>query len=181
MRASRCLVTILATALTLAAPVALGSAAPALAASTAATCTQGPQPPVQGPSSTLYGVAVVSACDAWAVGVRTVSVSGQDRQRTLVEHWNGKDWAPVASPNPIKANNNDYLIQATAISSTDVWAVGVIEIGLQDFSLIEHYNGKKWQTVAGKNPGGKFGSTELVNVWAASPSNVWAVGSAVRL
>ena len=178
MRASRWIATTLAAAMALAAPATLGAAVPAQAAPAAAKCTQGPQPPVQGPTSTLYGIAVVSTCDAWAVGVRDVSVSGQNRQRTLVEHWNGKDWIPVASPNPINANNNDYLIRATAISSTDVWAVGITEVGSQDFSLIEHYNGKKWRTVASANPGGKSGSTELDTIWAASPTDVWAAGAA---
>src|SRR5436190_12166876 len=43
------------------------------------------------------GVAAVSANDVWAVGLYS-QVSGANR--TLAEHWNGKSWSVVSSPNP---------------------------------------------------------------------------------
>ena len=180
MRSPHWVVKALAASAALAATAVLGAtgALPVRAAVNAAKCTKGPQPPKVGASSILYGVAVVSVCDAWTVGTRNVTVGGQDRQRTLIEHWNGTDWIPVASPNPGKPSDNDYLFRVTALSSTNIWAVGTIVIGTLQDSLIEHFNGKKWQVVASQNPGGKFGTTELNAIWAASPSDIWAAGSA---
>src|SRR5207244_4175617 len=60
--------------------------------------------------------AVGGACpvDMWAVGT-TGSV-------TLTDHWDGSSWTTVPSPSVPHVGN--LLFGVTAISSTDVWAVG---------------------------------------------------------
>src|SRR5499427_8325731 len=58
--------------------------------------TGGEQPPDPGGADenhTLRGVAVLSPCNAWAVGNYG---SGQ----ALITHWDGASWTAVPSPNP---------------------------------------------------------------------------------
>ena len=88
-----------------------------------------------GVSADLYGVAAISTTDAWAVGdyYPTATAYGQ----TLIEHWTGTVWNVVPSPNG--GTNLNYLNDVTAISSNNVWAVG-IENNVS--SLIEHWDGK---------------------------------------
>src|SRR5260221_14769996 len=65
------------------------------------------------PGRVLTGVAVVSACDAWAVGY--------DSSKTLIEHWNGSAWIVVASPHP---GSFSVLYGVQAAARTDIWAGG---------------------------------------------------------
>src|SRR5262252_2421159 len=68
-------------------------AGPRPAAAAAAACQNwtGTQPPSPGAGSNeLFGVAVLSACDAWAVGD---DVSSNGGRQTLAENWNGASWA----------------------------------------------------------------------------------------
>src|SRR5207245_451177 len=103
----------------------------------------------------LLSIAVVSAHDIWAVGDRadTFSSSGEF-VTTLVEHWNGKTWRVVSSPNPGWGTNN--LLAVAVISAHDVWAVGNYANNLsnilQSQTLVEHWNGKAWQVVPSESP-----------------------------
>ena len=45
--------------------------------------------------NSLYGVAVVSASDVWAVGESFIN--GSLRHQTLIEHWNGSNWSLIKS------------------------------------------------------------------------------------
>jgi hypothetical protein len=75
-----------------------------------------PQP---GHSSVLSQVAVLSPSNAWAIG--SYNPDGAP-SRTLIEHWNGKSWKRVASPNPVPSDSE--LADVSAVSATDIWAVG---------------------------------------------------------
>jgi len=158
-------------------PAASHAAASHLASHTAASaaaCKPGPQPPKAGASSGLNGVGVVSSCSVWAVGFRTVGTV----QRTLIEYWNGKHWAPVKSPNPGTGTTSDSLNAITVISKNDAWAVGdVINANKVYWStLILHWNGKSWKTVPSPNPGGPFATNALTAISAVSATNIWAAG-----
>jgi uncharacterized protein (TIGR03118 family) len=63
--------------------------------------------------SFLSGIGAISAKDIWAVG----GAVGQ----SLTEHWDGKSWSVIASPNPGPGN---FLLAATALSDGTVAAVG---------------------------------------------------------
>ena len=65
-------------------------------------------------SSQLYGVAVVSANDIWAVGI-------WGGANGLVEHWDGTNWSVAA----VQAEGS-FLHGVAARSPRDVWAVGQI-------------------------------------------------------
>ncbi len=70
------------------------------------------------------------------------------------------------------------LTAITALSGTDIWAVGTnTNVGTTGVlgSLIEHWDGRTWKSVPAPTA---VGST-LRAVAAVSPSDVWAVGSGV--
>lgn len=120
----------------------------------------------------LEAVAAVSPGDIWAVG----SVYGHfPHAETLIEHWNGTDWQIVPGPG-ITSNIAAFLTGVTALSDNDVWAVGhyLNSDGVSQ-TLIEHWNGTKWQTVSSPNFG--HGGNSLDGIAAASASDIWAVGS----
>lgn len=118
----------------------------------------------------LSAVAAISATDVWAVGTAgSQTSSGQ----TLTEHWNGTNWQIVQSPNPGTRYNT--LSGVTAISATNVWAVGYFVNDNQvTQTLTEHWNGTRWSVV--KSPSPFSINNELFSVAAVSASNVWAVG-----
>jgi hypothetical protein len=141
------------------------------ATASAAACQNwtGTQPPSPGAGSNeLFGVAVLSACDAWAVGDDITSNGGRE---TLTEHWNGSSWTVVPSPDPASPDN--VLSSVRAISHTNVWAVGYTASGPGDKTLILHWNGTRWKQVPSPNPG-TF--NRLYSVRAVSASDAWAVG-----
>jgi len=80
----------------------------------------------------LNGVTAVSTNDVWAVGefINTSNVN-----QTLIEHWNGHKWSVVPSPN-VGTHNNE-LFGVTAVSATDVWAVGFFNAGFFNQTLTE--------------------------------------------
>ena len=111
------------------------------------------------------------------MGGRTVGCPA-DQSRTLTEHWNGSAWSIVASPNGGVTGDHFSTLQAvTAISPSDVWAVGG-QAGVRNqvpvtVPLIEHWNGASWSIV----PAPKAAVGVLESVSAASASGVWAVGA----
>ncbi len=130
-------------------------------------------PPVSAGYVAVSGVTAVSATDVWAVGTTRAPVRGAPFQ-TLSEHWDGHKWAIVASPNPV--TGNDVLIQAAAISSTDVWAVGYDYGATGGASpLLADWDGKKWNTVRAPVPSGTQ-YNQLAAVAALPTGTVWAVG-----
>ena len=117
-------------------------------------------------SDSLSGVVAIAANNIWAVGgYNDASNNGQ----TLIEHWNGTSWSIVNSPNVAKLS--DGLTAISAVSATDMWAVGSIS-GTSSFQpLFEHWNGASWGITS------STGSGALSGVAALASNNVWAVGS----
>jgi hypothetical protein len=154
--------------------VALTGIAPAGASASTCAAWTGTQPPNPGGPSNennLGGVAVLSSCNAWAVGRYDNGTAFQ----TLIEHWNGSSWTQAASPNPGGPSNDNELTGVAATSSTNAWAVGSSPDN-GGKTLIEHWNGTAWQQVASPNPGSPS-SNYLFGVAATSSTNAWAVGS----
>lgn len=116
----------------------------------------------------LTSATAVSANDVWAVGER------QDRAgrfSTLVEHWDGRRWSVVLSPNPGSAGNHLYGVAAA--SSDDVWAVGQRNDTSSDQPLVEHWDGRDW-TVAAVPGAGTTGA--VLDAVAVHGQEVWAAG-----
>jgi hypothetical protein len=142
------------------------------AALAAATWTVVPSPNPVGSAPQLLAVSTDAASDAWAVGV--VFNPTTTTYRTLGEHWNGTAWNVVATPNPSK---NQQLNGVAAISPTNAWTVGFANSSTwaANRTVIAHWNGSSWSTVASPNP--TTGEDELWGVYAASANDVWAVGN----
>jgi hypothetical protein len=71
-------------------------------------------------SNELNGVAALSATNIWAVGFDFNT--NRTPLQTLVEHWNGKTWQIVPSPN---VGTGDNSLNGMAMgSSTHLWVVG---------------------------------------------------------
>ena len=117
----------------------------------------------------LNGVAAISPTNAWAVGY-AFSESNTSTQHPLIEHWNGTSWAIVASP---ALSNGGQFSAITALSATNIWAVGYGD-NLRHI-LIEHWNGNGWAVVQSPNPGS--GANYLTGLTAISANDMWAVGT----
>jgi len=161
----------ISTAAVVATALACSGTIVASAAPASGTCG-GPAQPSRLGSDQLQGVSVISACDAWAVGYRFAGLADV----TLAEHWNGRRWKVIATPNEPGATDN-RLVSVSAVSAADVWAVGSTQSASS--TLIEHWNGSAWSVVAGASlPCTGCNSTSgLSSVAARSPADAWAVGS----
>jgi hypothetical protein len=124
-----------------------------------------------GANNNLYGVAATSPTDAWAVG----DYDNGQADQTLVEHWNGKVWKVLKSPDVGGSGNLNELFGVAATSPTDAWAVGD-ENGYGPYVLVEHWNGKVWRVQKSPKPGGSKNGSQLTGVAATSATNAWAVG-----
>jgi hypothetical protein len=145
----------------------------------ASTCVgwTGVQPPSPGTdSNSLLGVAVLSPCNAWAVGDYYNGTTYQ----TLIEHWNGTAWKQVTSPNAGGSSDPNFLDAVAATSSTNAWAVGYYYNGTGEPTLIEHWNGTAWKQATSPNVGGSSHSNILRGVVATSSTNAWAVGGSAN-
>jgi len=122
----------------------------------------------------LYSVAAASANDIWAVGYYATS---NTTTSIVIEHYDGISWKIVHNPSPGSAYND--LRSVTAVSSGNIWAVGIYNnIGTPydtpPQTLIEHYDGTSWKIFASPSPGSA--NNQLYGVTAVSASNIWAVG-----
>ena len=121
----------------------------------------------------LTSVDAIGASDVWAVGNSRVS---GEQSRTLTEHWDGHSWSIVPSPSNGALNN--FLAGVTALSGTDVWAVGTyakqLPLGFANRTITEHWDGDGWTIVSSPNPGSD--SDVLLGSAAVGSSAVFAVG-----
>ncbi len=119
----------------------------------------------------LNGITAVSTTDIWAVG-QFSNASGVFQ--TLIEHWNGHTWRVVSSPNA--STHNNFLNGVTAVSTSDIWAVGdfLPAANVPEQTLILHWNGHTWSVVSSPNVGSGF--NVLFAAAAVSANDVWAVG-----
>jgi hypothetical protein len=121
-------------------------------------------------SEELYSVTATSAGNVWASGMYCEGdfcpAAG------IVLHWNGKKWQQATLPD---VGFGGRLKSITAISASNVWAVGDTGPTTATSTLIMHWNGKTWARAASPNP---TAWDQLQGVAATSPASAWAVGSA---
>lgn len=133
-------------------------------------------------SRVLHATATHGPRDAWVVGERR---PGNGKiGKTLAEHWNGKRWSVVATPNPpAQGRRHDAILQAVTIrSASDAWAVGYYLTRARmrvSRTLIAHWNGRHWRIVP--SPGVRAANGVLNNILfgvsADGKKDAWAVGS----
>jgi hypothetical protein len=124
----------------------------------------------------LASVAATGKNDAWAAGEYVDSISGTTH--TLIEHWDGKQWSIVPSPNPGTFSNS--MTSITALTCKDIWATGNYRATKDggNKTMIMHWDGKAWNIAATPAPA-NFSNT-LNDITAISPDNIWAVGTMVN-
>ena len=126
----------------------------------------------------LKDVAAVAADDVWAVGDSIKSpFDGVSTSKTLIEHFNGRGWTIVPSPN-VGAGNN-VLTGVAAHAADDVWAVGYDDDHSGSIPVRKtvwmHWDGSRWSVVPSPNTGS--GDNTLLGVIAPSGTgDVWAWG-----
>jgi hypothetical protein len=141
-------------------------------AAVATGCRVVGQPPSPGTvSNELFGVAEVSPCNIWAVGGLA---NNQNFGQTLIDHWNGKSWTRVPSPDPGGGMRANDLHGVAAVSAKNIWAVGDYDAGSGLLPLVIHWNGRTWRNVTIAAATENLGI--LDDVTAVSASDVWAVG-----
>ncbi len=124
----------------------------------------------------LTSVRAGSSTDVTAAGF--VLDSSQQRELTMIQHWDGTAWSIVPSPNQSSAAGSlNTLHSVTAISGTDLYAAGFFAdaaTGGQQQTLIVHFDGSTWSIV----PTPTRGLAQQLNGIFAIPGepNVWSVG-----
>ena len=120
-------------------------------------------------TTTFNALAAISTNDVWAIGsyVRV----GNYNINPLAMHWDGAVWTVSNLAPPA-----DYgqLLGVSAVSATDVWAVGYS--GTQ--TLVEHWDSTAWWVTPSPSVGTDLNI--LVAVTAISATDVWAVGQQSR-
>ncbi|HLH63261.1 MAG TPA: hypothetical protein VKV20_16385 [Ktedonobacteraceae bacterium] len=120
-------------------------------------------------NSSLEGLTVLAANNIWAAGF--YYDNNLNRDKTLIEHWDGTQWSIIPSPNA----GTDFcqLYGVAAISARNIWAVGVDTHVPPVFTLTEHWNGTKWSIVKSPNISKTYNGLSAV---IAISGTLWAVG-----
>jgi len=127
-----------------------------------------------GSGAILYSIAIVSDSDIWTVG-ETGTLDGYNDQ-PFAMHFDGKQWKRASMP--VVGQGLSQFWHVTAISTDDVWAVGLKHanpINAPARTLVEHWDGTKWKVAPSPNVNPKR-DNELLGVDAISSSDVWACG-----
>jgi hypothetical protein len=114
----------------------------------------------------LYSVDARTANDAWAVGF---TGGNSTPLHALILHWDGSNWSPDTTIPPAQSADDTQVIDVSADSATDAWAVGRGP-GISPFML--RWNGSRWNPVDFPAPA----STVLTAVTALSPDSAYVAG-----
>ena len=120
-------------------------------------------------ATVLTGVSALSSTAVWAVGESFSVVNNENVTTPVVEFFNGTSWSIQTTP-----ATSGTLNAVTAVSPTDVWAVG----GTGSADLIENFNGTTWSVVQAPSPG--TSAPSLSGISAISSTDIFAVGGAGR-
>ena len=119
--------------------------------------------------SSLSGVWCTNTSFCFAVGQYRTDVA----VLTLIEQWNGKQWAIVSSPNPTDIGDSE-LAGISCMSSVNCFAVG-----FAGRTLVEHWNGSKWSITTTPNPAGA-NVASLSSISCPAPTRCYAAGNWFR-
>lgn len=131
--------------------------------------------------SRLQAITEITPENVWAVGSVLSMPSSPNSLggflsglHTLIEHWDGRQWSVVSSPDGATGTNSQNELRSiAAVSASDIWAVGYSYQNQVSNALIEHWNGHQWNVV---NLPGSLHATYLQQVVASSENNIWIDG-----
>jgi hypothetical protein len=125
--------------------------------------------------ATLFGISCASATSCFAVGIQIKT--GATANTALVERWNGKAWAIVATPSLSSSKTDStYLNGVSCSSATFCVATGSLYVADKNGSVtafktvVEQWNGTKWSVVPTPAPPGSTGA----RLYAASCTSATA-------
>lgn len=126
----------------------------------------------------LNAVVALSASNIWAAGDYSNSSAPSAEFTPLIEHWNGSAWSMVNSP---LQGTSDLVNGMAAIASNNIWIVGDYRSGIDPngpyFTLIEHWDGSKWNVENSPNPASTSYGSDLQAAAPIPGSNkLWAIG-----
>ena len=128
-----------------------------------------------GDSDTLTAISGTGANDLWAAGWDANEAT--NTIQLLFEHWNGTTWTAVTSPTPI--GSFQFASGITAISPSNVWAVGKDETTGTSKALSAHWNGTAWSIVPTPDiTQAGDAQNQLTGVSSNAAGDVWASGFA---
>jgi len=118
-------------------------------------------------TSQLNGVVDISPTQAWAVGLVNI---GEANPGQVIEQWNGTQWSVYPGPQ-FNSSEQPSLYGMTAVSSTDIWAVGSLLVDSEILApLFEHWDGTSWKVTSGVF----YGFPSAVS--ADASNDIWLVG-----
>lgn len=91
-----------------------------------------------------------------------------------IEHWDGTSWRSIPAP----FGPRDPLRGLSVISADDAWAVGSYSSRRHSLTLAAHWDGHSWQIAPTPN---RSTDSDLNDVVAVAPDDVWAVGSSASI
>lgn len=124
--------------------------------------------------TSLYSVVALAPDNVWAVGSTSSSAHSQ---LALIEHWNGKRWDVVPSPQPqgVAITAAATLFSLSARSPNDIWAAGFYASVGATHSLVEHWDGHAWNLVPISVPAKPL--KILYQITAISDHDIWVLDS----
>jgi hypothetical protein len=138
-----------------------------------------PKPAGDDTQAQLRGVTAVSGNDVWAVGYSANPSAPAGGYETLAEHWDGRSWSIVPTPNPSVVGPYGISLNAVAaISGDDIWAVGgnPYNASYDGPALLEHWDGSRWSIVEAPAEIINWHASTRTGLAAAASNDVWAVG-----
>ena len=120
--------------------------------------------------NSLYAIQALAPNDVWAVG--SIGCSKCKTEHSLVLHYDGVDWRPVALPVPGYA---DALFSVFARGPNDVWFAGYRVTGDGAQGLIMHWDGR--EVTAQDAPIQIRKNVLLYAIVASGPNDAWAFGT----
>jgi len=118
----------------------------------------------------LADVVAIAPNDVWAVGTATTIVAGE----ALTLHWDGSSWKIIKNPGANPRFYDANLLGITAVSATEIWAVGE-KTTTEEHNMIERWDGTKWAIVP--SPAFNTNVDFLYGVSANSATDIWSVGT----
>ena len=125
-------------------------------------------PSLGGTGNGLNAVGAAASGDVWAVGG---SARARGPSQPLALRLNGRSWSTIPAP----VSLHSATLAGVAVWGRAAWIVGAARSGGGDRAFSLQTDGRHWRVVP-IDPGGAL-STDLNDVWAAAPDDVWAVGS----